>query len=428
MPRNRGKKKTKGGRHSAEVSEDETFDDRASVASSRQSDHDSLTPTEDGADVGDEMDMTDDFEEKLKDFIDGTTQKSAKGRQICLEGIKKALSTRYIYDFVMERKATLTDCFERCLKKGKGEEQALAAVDAALLCCQLGAGEESEAVFNELKSTLTKVLQDKNGASKARASCAMALCVCCFIAAGDMLVVIEVMNLVESVFKASYLKGDGSSPSHSPNITAIHTAALSAWTLLLSISPQSHIQAMISTHLPKLAELLRSDDVNLRIASGEAIALFYELAREQDQSFDDDNIESLKVTLKELATDSNKYRAKKDRRQQRSSFRDVLRTVEDNELPYELIKFGSETLELDSWVRKTQYGALRDMLGAGMNLHLKQNELFREIFDLGAPLTLADSKALKLSKFERHMYNSAAFKARTLTRGKQRDTKNIASY
>lgn len=32
--------------------------------------------------------------------------------------------------------------------------------------------------------------------------------------------------------------------------------------------------------------------------------------------------------LKELATDSNKYRAKKDRRQQRSSFRDILRTVE----------------------------------------------------------------------------------------------------
>ena len=34
------------------------------------------------------------------------------------------------------------------------------------------------------------------------------------------------------------------------------------------------------------------------------------------------------ATLKNLATDSHKYRAKKDRKMQRSSFRDVLRAVE----------------------------------------------------------------------------------------------------
>ncbi|XP_077987374.1 interferon-related developmental regulator 1-like isoform X2 [Glandiceps talaboti] len=392
------------------------------------SDHESLPPMEDGAELAEDAELTDDFEEKLKDYIDGTTQKSAKGRQVCLEGIQQALCRRYIYDFVVDRKATLADCFERCLKKGKGEEQSLAAIDAILLCCQLGAGEDSEGIFNELKPILTTILQDKNAGAKARANCSTALGLCCFIAAGDMLVVIEIMNLLESTFKASYLKGDGSSPSHSPNISAIHTAALSAWTLLLSISPQSHIQAMIPTHLPKLAELLRSDDVNLRIAAGEAIALFYELSRERDENFEGEDIDTLKVTLKELATDSNKYRAKKDRRQQRSSFRDILRTVEDNDVPYELIKFGSEALELDSWIKRRQYGALREVIGAGMNLHLKQNELMREIFGLGAPLTVADTKALKLSKYERHMYNSAAFKARTLTRGKQRDTKQISTY
>ncbi len=38
--------------------------------------------------------------------------------------------------------------------------------------------------------------------------------------------------------------------------------------------------------------------------------------------------------LKKLATDSNKHRAKKDRRQQRSSFRDILRAVEVSSLGY----------------------------------------------------------------------------------------------
>lgn len=46
------------------------------------------------------------------------------------------------------------------------------------------------------------------------------------------------------------------------------------------------------------------------------------------QDFEGKDIDGLCETLKKLATDSNKYRAKKDRRQQRSSFRDVLRAVE----------------------------------------------------------------------------------------------------
>lgn len=35
-------------------------------------------------------------------------------------------------------------------------------------------------------------------------------------------------------------------------------------------------------------------------------------------------------SLKHLATDGSKHRAKKDRRQQRSTFRDVLRSIEVN--------------------------------------------------------------------------------------------------
>ena len=46
------------------------------------------------------------------------------------------------------------------------------------------------------------------------------------------------------------------------------------------------------------------------------------------QEFEGEDIVELCEQLKELATDSNKYRAKKDRRQQRSSFRDILRAVE----------------------------------------------------------------------------------------------------
>ena len=73
--------------------------------------------------------------------------------------------------------------------------------------------------------------------------------------------------------------------------------------------------------------LLQNVDLNVRIAAGEALALMYELGRDIDDEFVGDQ-NGLCETLKELATDGSKHKAKKDRRQQRSSFRDILRAIE----------------------------------------------------------------------------------------------------
>ena len=39
--------------------------------------------------------------------------------------------------------------------------------------------------------------------------------------------------------------------------------------------------------------------------------------------------------------------------------------------PEEVIRFGVEYIELDSWVRRRQYTALKDVLGTGVTLHLQ---------------------------------------------------------
>ena len=83
------------------------------------------------------------------------------------------------------------------------------------------------------------------------------------------------------------------------------------------------------------------------------------------------------------------YRAKKERKQKRSSFRDILRCVEENEAPELRVKFGAETLDVDTWARKLQYDAFCQLLGSGTNFQLAHNELLRDVFDLGPPL-LAD--------------------------------------
>ena len=71
--------------------------------------------------------------------------------------------------------------------------------------------------------------------------------------------------------------------------------------------------------------------------------------------------------MQELSTDSHKYRSKKDRKEQRSTARDVLKTIEEDEEYYEKLKFGrGEVLEITSWPMKKQYDAFCWALSSGM--------------------------------------------------------------
>jgi len=231
----------------------------------------------------------------------------------------------------------------------------------------------------------------------------------------------SIMEVLHSVFSASFLKGNGGLPSHTPQVTALHSSALLAWTLLLTIQPTSAVVRLAEKHMKRIIELLDSPDVDLRIAAGEAIAVLHEIAFDFDEDFEVEEMDTLCEKLRQLATDSQKFRAKKDRRIQRSSFRDILKAVEERESPSVAIKFGRERLLVDSWCRKRQYDAFCHVLGSGLNLHLSDNDLLRDIFDLGAPLTCENGFGPKVSKFERHMGNIAASKARTKNRSKLRD-------
>ena len=63
------------------------------------------------------------------------------------------------------------------------------------------------------------------------------------------------------------------------------------------------------------------------------------------------------------------------------------------------MKLGMETLSLNSWARLCQYDTFKDLLGSGLTFHLKQNEVLRDIFQMGpAPLEVAESKAARLEK------------------------------
>jgi hypothetical protein len=136
--------------------------------------------------------------------------------------------------------------------------------------------------------------------------------------------------------------------------------------------------------------------------------------------------ESLVELLNNLANDPAKYRSKKDKKQQRSSFRDILKTLEQGEFDTQVIKFGGESLYLDNWLRRKQYETLKELVGSGMNTHLQENEFVRDIFELGAPVITTDAvkKAnASMSRNERNQFNKEQFRNRTKSMNKKRENK-----
>uniref|UniRef100_A0A1B6DSJ9 Interferon-related developmental regulator N-terminal domain-containing protein n=1 Tax=Clastoptera arizonana TaxID=38151 RepID=A0A1B6DSJ9_9HEMI len=398
------------------TSDEDSLNDNASVFSMTS---DTTMMDEANGDEVDEQTQDDLFEEKLIEAIDGITQKSAQGRTNCLDAIVKAFTRKFVPEFLIDRRLTISDGIERSLKKGKGAEQASAATLTAIMCIQLGVGDMTDQVCHDLHPLLIFLANDNSVTPQARGKCCWTLALLGFLANTDTLQ--DTIRTLQTIFSASFTKGDGTVPNVSSETASLHAAALSSWTLLLTVMDN---QIHSCPSLLQLSGLLDSAHLDVRMAAGEAITVMLEQGRLYDEDYEWDSTELLVGKLKQLATDSHKYRAKKDRKTQRSSFRDILKYVESDVPPNIQVRFGQEALSLDSWSRKKQYDAFCHVLGSGMNLHLTENDLLRDVFELGEKLVPLNIAANKASKLERHLMNAANFKARSISRAKNRDKRS----
>lgn len=185
---------------------------------------------------------------------------------------------------------------------------------------------------------------------------------------------------------------------------------------------------------------------------GEIIAVILERGRMSDENFLEEFVPNLIELTSILSKDSQKHRAKKERKAQRASFRDVVRYLEVrfNSLcgsryvllrifsmdfsvlqeyisPDIQIRFGNESLPINTWSCSIQYEKLCEIIGPGITTHLIENDFIRDIFELGLKIMQLNNAptTLKQSKLERHLMNAAAFKARTLSMKKSRDKRAV---
>jgi hypothetical protein len=355
--------------------------DGASIRSNRSSRADPFS--DDFADDGFGDDSFDDFESKMLENLNLIAEKSARTRCEALLFLKSGLASRQLSYFVNDRQATLMDAVERSLKKGKSDEQQNALLLAALVFITLGSTDRMDALFKQLLPSLLASLQDNSLAAPVRSQCAVVASIGCFIAPNGADHIESIMQVLYALFSGSFLKGNGIVPTLTPQTAGLHCNSLAAWTLLLTVCSNEGVLELADKSLPKIAQLLESSDLEVRLAAGECIALFNEIAHESGRELNSEQLDELCDRLLQMTKDCQKFRAKKDLKVQRSSFRDILKSVEDGQAPHSIVRFGREILKLDSWRKRIQYEMLCNVMGTGINAHLASNELFRDIFELG---------------------------------------------
>lgn len=406
------------------ASDDEFSNDGASVYS-----YQSETAGPDTEETVD-ANVVEKFEEKLMQAIESASEKSQQTRTQSLQVMNEIFMHHCMFEFIEERRATIMDIIEKSLKRGKGQEQALAAKMSALLLIQLQGDEE---VVKALAPLLQHTALDKSATSDARAKCCLSLALLHFLGGDDVGDLILLCHLFEGIFAGSYLKGDKTPNGTTSDAGSLHAAALGAWSLLLTLVPSGDVVSLVQTkqiltNFPSLLGLLQSQHLDVRMTAGEAISVLLESGRGHDEEFLEEFIPELVETTKLLATDSQKFRAKRDRKQQRATFRDVLHYVEEEITPEIAIQVGNgvtkEQLILDTWAVHHQYNSICTLLGSGMNIHLLENDFIRDIFQMGEKIDASQVTLKKLSKNEKRAIQAASFKARTISRGKNRDKRS----
>ena len=361
------------------------------------------------------------IEDNLIEAFDNLMAKSAKTRLVAFETIRKALAQRCMVDFIYNRKITILDTINRSMKRSKGQDLGYAAILISLVCSTIGPEPETDPIFSELNSQLLVLLADPTVSADVRTKCARSIAVCTYVV-GVAGYIEQVMDRLYAIFSASCAKGDGTMPSHTEQIATLHSTCIQGWSLLLtasnSLAPAIAIE-LVEDRMDKITELLDSPHLDIKISAGEALAVMCELIKSQNDDVTAEDFDDLCDKLRELMTDTQKSRGKKDLRQQRSSFREILAAIEEDESPSMVIKFGRERLTLNSWFKRRQYDAFCEVFGTGINHHLAENEVMRDIFGLGEVLIHMDLPRAK-SSVNSHE-NSLADKNRTKNLRKLRD-------
>lgn len=393
------------------------------------------------------------IETKLDTSLEGIQEKGFKEREDSLKQLIDLFKKYYLNEYLLNKEFTLTELLHRCLKRGKSNEQQLALQAIQLVFIQFGYSTQSDEFLSNIKETLLTFIKNENS-KDVSASCIRVLSIAIYIT-NNIDAIVDFMNTLETIM---FIQNVDKLQNNAIN-KSITLAAVSAWSLLLTIIPINYVNNTLLDKLTRFEYLLENlYDVDIRVNVGESIALLYEICSNRHDlnsnlsSFNSDNLIEI---ITNLIKESTKSTSKKDKRHQHQVFRDILKLIEDynqtiengqtnnglvdyeydddinmDSSSIEVIKFSNQELFLENWQRKKQYRSFSDVLGTGMNTHLEINETIRDIFELGPRVFNNNHNQhannytnKKLSKMQRVNKNKEEFRYRTKDLNRKRETK-----
>ena len=308
-------------------------------------------------------------------------------------------------------------------------------------------GGDQDEYCEHIYDLLTRVVKATGRAPQVRGAALRALSMAYFICASDFGGTDAILDLCKNVC-APRFRGEDVQPH-------LRAVSLDCWALLCSTLHGAHIAGEDDADddsggigrgigiLPKLSECLHHTNFDLRCSAGECFALIHEARL--DMGLDDDEIENtterrfrrgswdgsewevvmdeVKQRVAELSVESGHHMSKKAKKEQRSTFREFMSTIVDDESPNEVVTFRGGTLTLKSWREIVQLNFIRHCLQSGFQIQLMTNRTLQLIFGADGNTLNTNSTMSQLEKRLTLSKTSEASKAADQDMKKRRRSK-----
>ncbi len=332
-------------------------------------------------------------------------EKRAATRVAGLERLQELMTARLQDEECAFRSDTVAALALGCARRGAADEAAAALRVLGLHAVTLGGADACAAIFRDAAPALEALVRTGK-AEAVRAEAAETLAMLCFVGAEEPGEALRAMGLLASVAHAA-----------PPRVAE---AATRGWSLLLTTVPARRVAgAFVEEHLRRFDALLHADDVELRVAAGEALALLFvtfDLGALPDSSAGGDGeargagdggtadgegadaagdgaagashtqrLEDITARMQALATNRGDgaaaRRSKGDRADLRKAFRELAAVV-GGAPPAEQrvgLRHG-DAVAVATLAGHCQLNAFRRYLGGGLAVHLQENALCWQVF------------------------------------------------
>ena len=396
-------------RRKATAEDDSPDDDNASTASTSSS--------SDAANGADSPELHN--SNKLHEAIEGLGEKRSSSRVAALTSLVALLTSAHVPQLLQPQQETLSDLLVASLKKGDSSEAALTCHALSLLAVSLP--EENDTVWRAAGGALTEAMRNKSKSAAVRAAATRALTFLRFLLTEHDDELVDTMSELLALLPPSPLPAAAGQDE-------FEVAVLDGWGLLACAVSGHMLPSFMVRVMPQFTAYLHSESVEVRMAVGENIATLFAAYHEHNPQAEDEDeadgadephddaitasaqsfnplspvdhhhrrtqpepprttaaerLSILQSTLRHdlipllstLSTDASRHRARKERREQRASFRDILASVETGEQPSMQVTIRKQRVDLDGWRAVRVWEAVREVLGGGVGVHLSENEL-----------------------------------------------------